>query len=42
MVSGMLQTDEDPPLPFSQIFQLLPAGDSYYVYNDIFNLILFG
>jgi hypothetical protein len=42
MVSGMLQTDEDPALPFSQAFLLLPSGESYFVYNDIFNLIVFG
>jgi len=41
MVSGMLQTDDDPPLPFSQVFNLLPAGDSYYVYNDIFSIVAF-
>lgn len=42
LVAGQLQTDEDHPLPYSQVFHLLPAGDTYYVYNDIFSLITLG
>ncbi|KAJ6577258.1 hypothetical protein B0H19DRAFT_1252626 [Mycena capillaripes] len=26
------------PLQFSQVFHLIPEGDSYYVFNDIFRL----
>ncbi|KAG6918042.1 Nuclear transport factor 2 [Tephrocybe rancida] len=38
-VTGLLVVDDSPnPLPFSQIFQLIPDGTSYYVYNDIFRL----
>jgi hypothetical protein len=25
-------------MPFSQVFQLMPEGGSYYVFNDIFRL----
>ncbi|TCD62392.1 Nuclear transport factor 2 [Steccherinum ochraceum] len=38
-VTGMLLVDDSPnPLQFSQIFQLIPDGTSYYVFNDIFRL----
>jgi hypothetical protein len=38
-VTGLLVVDDsENPLNFSQVFQLLPEGDSYYVFNDIFRL----
>jgi len=38
-VTGLLVIDDsENPLNFSQVFQLLPEGDSYYVFNDIFRL----
>ncbi|KAF5386570.1 hypothetical protein D9615_001918 [Tricholomella constricta] len=38
-VTGLLVIDDNEnPLQFSQIFQLIPDGSSYYVYNDIFRL----
>ncbi|KAF8652734.1 hypothetical protein AX16_004232 [Volvariella volvacea WC 439] len=38
-VTGLLVVDDSPnPLQFSQVFQLLPDGSSYYVLNDIFRL----
>ncbi|KAG7086514.1 Nuclear transport factor 2 [Marasmius oreades] len=38
-VTGLLLVDDSPnPLQFSQIFHLIPDGQSYYVYNDIFRL----
>jgi len=38
-VTGLLLVDDSTnPLQFSQIFQLVPDGSSYYVYNDIFRL----
>ncbi|KAF8810108.1 nuclear transport factor 2 [Phlegmacium glaucopus] len=38
-VTGMLVVDgSENPLNFSQVFQLQPQGDSYYVFNDIFRL----
>ncbi|EIW60844.1 nuclear transport factor 2 [Trametes versicolor FP-101664 SS1] len=38
-VTGLLMVDDSPnPLQFSQVFQLIPDGGSYYVYNDIFRL----
>lgn len=40
LVTGQLKADDDPPHHFSQVFHLLPAGDSYYVNNDIFSIIL--
>ncbi|PAV23318.1 nuclear transport factor 2 [Pyrrhoderma noxium] len=40
-VSGLLKVDDgEHPLQFSQIFHLVPDGDSYYVFNDIFRLNL--
>jgi len=39
-VSGLLIVDDgEHPLQFSQVFQLIPEGGSYYVLNDIFRLI---
>ncbi|KAF9466277.1 nuclear transport factor 2 [Collybia nuda] len=38
-VTGLLVVDDSPnPLQFSQVFQLIPDGGSYYVFNDIFRL----
>ncbi|EKM56002.1 uncharacterized protein PHACADRAFT_257005 [Phanerochaete carnosa HHB-10118-sp] len=38
-VTGLLIVDEGSnPLQFSQVFQLIPDGSSYYIYNDIFRL----
>ncbi|KAI0692210.1 nuclear transport factor 2 [Cytidiella melzeri] len=38
-VTGQLLVDDNTnPLQFSQIFQLIPDGGSYYVFNDIFRL----
>ncbi|KNZ75517.1 Nuclear transport factor 2 [Termitomyces sp. J132] len=38
-VTGLLVVDDSTnALQFSQIFQLIPDGSSYYVYNDIFRL----
>lgn len=39
MVCGNLLVDaEQIPQKFSQVFQLLPKGTTYYIYNDIFRL----
>ncbi|KAJ3489910.1 hypothetical protein NLI96_g1801 [Meripilus lineatus] len=38
-VTGLLVVDDSPnPLQFSQIFQLIPDGGSYFVFNDVFRL----
>jgi len=38
-VTGLLLVDDsENPLNFSQVFQLQPEGDSFYVFNDIFRL----
>ncbi|KDQ59639.1 hypothetical protein JAAARDRAFT_175095 [Jaapia argillacea MUCL 33604] len=38
-VTGLLVVDDSPnPLQFSQVFQLIPEGQSYFVLNDIFRL----
>ncbi|RXW22708.1 hypothetical protein EST38_g3152 [Candolleomyces aberdarensis] len=38
-ITGLLLVDDSPnPLQFTQIFQLVPDGASYYVLNDIFRL----
>jgi len=38
-VTGLLLVDDGTnPLQFSQVFQLIPDGGSYYVFNDIFRL----
>ncbi|KAI0255258.1 nuclear transport factor 2 [Lactifluus subvellereus] len=38
-VTGLLVVDDSSnPLQFSQVFQLIPEGGSYYVFNDIFRL----
>ncbi|KAG8757996.1 Nuclear transport factor 2 [Serendipita sp. 396] len=39
LVTGELMVDDSPlPMRFSQLFNLLPTGSSYYVLNDIFRL----
>ncbi|KAF8556935.1 putative nuclear transport factor 2 [Imleria badia] len=38
-VTGYLLVDEESnPLSFSQVFQLVSEGPTYYVHNDIFRL----
>ncbi|KAF8191439.1 hypothetical protein K438DRAFT_1830511 [Mycena galopus ATCC 62051] len=38
-VTGQLLVDDsEHPLAFSQIFHLIPEGQTYYVFNDIFRL----
>eukprot|EP01035_Chromulina_nebulosa_P018628 gene18628-24363_t len=40
-VSGQLKIDSNPPLNFSQVFQLVASGPGqYYVHNEIFRLSL--
>lgn len=41
MVTGALLVDEEQrPMNYSQVFQLIPDGSgSYYVFNDVFRLI---
>lgn len=31
--------DQEQPMSYSQVFQLLPADGSYYVFNDVFRLV---
>ncbi|KAK2164359.1 hypothetical protein LSH36_65g07062 [Paralvinella palmiformis] len=38
LVTGRLQTDDDPPHAFSQLFFLKPADNSYFIFHDIFRL----
>ena len=39
MITGeLLIDDEQNPQRFSQVFHLMPEGNSYYVFNDIFRL----
>uniref|UniRef100_A0A060T529 Nuclear transport factor 2 n=1 Tax=Blastobotrys adeninivorans TaxID=409370 RepID=A0A060T529_BLAAD len=41
MVTGVLLIDEEQnPQRYSQVFHLMPDGGSYYVFNDIFRLVL--
>jgi hypothetical protein len=40
VVTGQLSIDDGPGLNYNQTFQLMPAGQSYYVLNDIFRLNL--
>jgi hypothetical protein len=37
-VTGMIAIDGGNPLHFCESFQLVSAGNSYYVHNDIFRL----
>ncbi|TIB65864.1 hypothetical protein E3P78_00343 [Wallemia ichthyophaga] len=40
LVTGQLMVDDSPnPIPFSQVFQLMPEDGSYYVQNDVFRLV---
>uniref|UniRef100_A0A7S0T157 Nuclear transport factor 2 n=2 Tax=Chromulina nebulosa TaxID=96789 RepID=A0A7S0T157_9STRA len=40
-VSGQLKIESNPPLNFSQVFQLVASGPGqYYVHNEIFRLSL--
>lgn len=40
LVTGQLLVDDSPnPIPFSQVFQLMPEGGSYYVQNDVFRYV---
>jgi hypothetical protein len=39
MVTGNLRVDnEENLMRYSQVFHLVPEGNSYYVFNDIFRL----
>jgi hypothetical protein len=39
LVTGLLIVDDESnPMQFTQTFQLIPDGGSYYVYNDVFRL----
>ncbi|TLS25231.1 hypothetical protein PpBr36_07070 [Pyricularia pennisetigena] len=41
LVTGQLLVDEEQrPMNFSQVFQLLKAEDRWYALNDIFKLVL--
>lgn len=41
LVTGQLMVDDSPnPIPFSQVFQLMPENGSYYVQNDVFRWVL--
>jgi hypothetical protein len=31
--------EEERPMNYTQTFQLMPEGGSYYVHNDIFKLV---
>lgn len=38
-ITGRMQVDqESQPMRFSQTFQLLPSGGTFYIFNDIFRL----
>ncbi|KAK9886131.1 hypothetical protein WA026_014918 [Henosepilachna vigintioctopunctata] len=39
-VLGRLQSDEDPPHAFCQVFVLKPLGASFYIQHDIFRLAI--
>jgi hypothetical protein len=34
--------EEQKPMSYTQVFQLLPAAGSYYVFNDVFRLVYAG
>lgn len=40
LVTGHLNTDDDPPHRFSQTFVLKPANNTYFVQHDLFRLCL--
>ncbi|RYP75849.1 hypothetical protein DL771_002113 [Monosporascus sp. 5C6A] len=40
LVTGKLLVDEEQrPMSYTQVFQLLPEGGSFFVHNDIFKLV---
>ncbi|KXJ89727.1 hypothetical protein Micbo1qcDRAFT_165069 [Microdochium bolleyi] len=40
LVTGQLLVDEEQrPMNYTQTFQLMPEGGSYYVLNDLFKLV---
>ncbi|KAF7169172.1 hypothetical protein CNMCM5623_001946 [Aspergillus felis] len=39
VTGGLLVDEEQKPMSYSQTFQLLREGESYYVFNDMFRLI---
>ncbi|CED84367.1 Nuclear transport factor 2 [Phaffia rhodozyma] len=39
LVTGQLIIDDSPPLQFSQVFQLIKEGATYWVFNDVFRLV---
>jgi len=40
MVTGALLVDEEQrPMSYSQVFQLMPDQGSYFVFNDVFRLV---
>ncbi|KAF9793310.1 nuclear transport factor 2 [Thelephora terrestris] len=39
LVTGLLVVDgSENPLQFSQVFHLIPEGESFWVFNDVFRL----
>jgi len=41
LTTGKLLVDEEQhPMSYTQCFQLLPDGGSYYVFNDVFRLVI--
>ncbi|TID25026.1 nuclear transport factor 2 [Venturia nashicola] len=43
LVTGALLVDEEQkPMSYTQVFQLLPEAGSYYVFNDVFRLVYAG
>lgn len=40
LTTNSVQVDEEErAMSYTQIFQLLPEGGSYYVFNDMFRLV---
>ncbi|KAI9850287.1 MAG: Nuclear transport factor 2 [Thelocarpon superellum] len=39
MVTGLMHVDQDPPMKYCQTFQLMPEGQIWYVFNDIFRTV---
>ncbi|RYP10194.1 hypothetical protein DL764_000815 [Monosporascus ibericus] len=40
LVTGkLLVDDQEQPMNYTQVFHLLPEGNSFFVYNDIFKLV---
>jgi len=43
LVTGQLLVDEEQkPMAYTQVFQLLPEAGSYFVFNDVFRLVYAG